>query len=553
MERKITDMALMRCFTFVLVCGWASGVFIGCGSGSSPGEECDEGLLRCDGVCVDPDVNVYNCGECGAKCAEGEICNEGVCVHYCPGGWTDCSGYCVDLQRDRHNCGECGNGCGLGEICNSGSCVLSCPPGLNNCGGQCVNMQYDPFNCGSCGKACVDGEVCSAGNCLHSCPEGFEDCNGSCVSLQNDLHHCGECDNPCEPGEVCSGGECGLTCGGSTPTMCDGGCVNTDTDLHHCGECDNLCEPGEVCSGGECGLTCGGSTPTMCDGGCVNTEINRHHCGECYKACDPGEVCSGGSCLASCGHGLVECYGVCVDAANDPMYCGDCDSVCPSGPNSTPVCIEGGCDLMCDFYWGNCDGNPLTGCNSDLLSDPDNCGMCSNECSAGGICREGICDYSKSFVIFATSIFLGSSESSWLNSRQEADAKCADEADALGIVGESWRIYYSTPDEDARDYLLYESSRGDRVFNVNGVQIDEGNLWGGHSVILPDLPNFTITGTGPDGRFMECTGSDPSGSWPLCQYCNQKFACVGQGENFLDPERCCWTGTRAILCMGSID
>ena len=111
---------------------------------------------------------------------------------------------------------------------------------------------------------------------------------------------------------------------------------------------------------------------------------------------------------------------------------------------------------------------------------------------------------------------------------------------------------YSTATEDARDYLDYDSSAGDRVYDRYGTQIDGGDLWGSGSVTLSDLKSWTITGTQSDGTYTTCSGSYPAGSWPICQYCSQKFACASSTDDPFAPGACCWTGTRAILCMGKI-
>jgi hypothetical protein len=157
------------------------------------------------------------------------------------------------------------------------------------------------------------------------------------------------------------------------------------------------------------------------------------------------------------------------------------------------------------------------------------------------------------FVMFTTDAFLGSSSSTWLDDRDDADAKCESEADRLGIAGSDWRIVYSNPTEDARDFLLYDASRGDRVFDRHGTQIDGGDLFGSSTVRMPDMKSWTITGTGNDGRYRECSGSYSAGSWPICQYCERKFACGASTDDPFAPSACCWTGTRAIVCMGTKD
>lgn len=155
--------------------------------------------------------------------------------------------------------------------------------------------------------------------------------------------------------------------------------------------------------------------------------------------------------------------------------------------------------------------------------------------------------------MFATDLFVGSSSTTWLDDRAAADAYCASYATANGITGTDFRIVYSTPTEDARDFLTYDASRGDRVFDRSGTQIGGADIYDGGAIALPNLQSWTITSTGSDGRFFSCSGSYPEGSWPICQYCSQKFACASNSAaSPLQTDACCWTGTRGIVCMGEL-
>jgi hypothetical protein len=160
-------------------------------------------------------------------------------------------------------------------------------------------------------------------------------------------------------------------------------------------------------------------------------------------------------------------------------------------------------------------------------------------------------DEYEDFVIFVTNTFLGSSSGSWLSNRAAADAHCASYASSSGISGSNFKIMYSTPSEDAKDYVGYDASRGDRVFDRNGTQVDGGNVWA-MSTRLPNQQSWTIVSTGTSGTFQGCSGSYPSGSWPICQYCSKKFACGSSAVAPFRPNACCWTGTRAIVCMGEL-
>ena len=73
--------------------------------------------------------------------------------------------------------------------------------------------------------------------------------------------------------------------------------------------------------------------------------------------------------------------------------------------------------------------------------------------------------------------------------------------------------------------------------------VDDVDICGG-------AESWTITNTKNDGKFTSCSGPYPSGGWPICQYCSQQFACGSSADDPFAPNYCCWTGTRAIVCMG---
>src|SRR5262245_19219544 len=72
----------------------------------------------------------------------------------CP-GQTVCDGKCVVTKRDPENCGMCGKKCKEGEVCVQGGCALQCGGGSTKCNSVCVSTQADPANCGMCGNKCV--------------------------------------------------------------------------------------------------------------------------------------------------------------------------------------------------------------------------------------------------------------------------------------------------------------------------------------------------------------------------------------------------------------
>jgi hypothetical protein len=203
-----------------------------------------------------------------------------------------------------------------------------------------------------------------------------------------------------------------------------------------------------------------------------------------------------------------------------------------------------------DAYGGDdCDDTDIAVNPSELES----CDGVDNDCD-GDIDEDdgagGLCDLD--FVLFVTDTHVDSGTSTWHDDRDDADAYCAAYAASNGISGTDFRVVYSTPTEDAKDFLDYSATLGDRVFDRYGTQVDGGDLWGSGSVSLPDMQSYTITGTQNDGTFVGCSGPYSAGSWPICQWCSLQFTCGSSSSDPFNATNCCYTGTRAIVCMGAL-
>ena len=206
------------------------------------------------------------------------------------------------------------------------------------------------------------------------------------------------------------------------------------------------------------------------------------------------------------------------------------------------------CDVPAGYIAadGDCD-------DADAAVNPSASEVCDgvdNDCEGTVDESGGASLCSEDYVLFVTSSFLGAASSTWITNRAAGDAYCTTYAASAGIAGSDFRIVYSTSSEDAKDYLDYDSASGDRVYDRYGTRVDGGDLWGSGRVTLPDMRSWTITGTNSSGEHTSCSGSYPDGSWPICQYCSQKFACGSSTDDPFAPGACCWTGTRAIVCMG---
>ena len=262
-----------------------------------------------------------------------------------------------------------------------------------------------------------------------TCEEGFACCDELCVDTRSNREHCGGCAIPCEGGESCEQGAC--LCTGrlgmqslcrDTETCCPSeGCLDLSTDPMNCGGCAVSCGLGETCKDAQC--TCGdvstqggrlcasdeaccGSTPTCttvaapvcscggvpcgigqvcCDESCVRVDRDEENCGACGQACGIGQLCSGARCV--CQSGFSDCdgdpaTGCETQLSADVQNCGACGHLCDPGE----VCSRGSCVTSCQVGRADCDGSCV-----DVLSDRANCGACGNECPAGEVCSAGFC------------------------------------------------------------------------------------------------------------------------------------------------------------------
>ncbi len=324
----------------------------------------------------------------------------------------------------------------------------SCPEGLATCesnGGpayKCgTDLKRDPEHCGACGNKCLHyaplhmTSRCIEGGCELECwspqtpgNEGeWRNCNdkiddGCETDVSSDEKNCGACGNVCAGGTPCIEGKCGCPAG---QIVCDGMCTDPMTDDFNCGGCGNMCFPDEGpcslpdsayygCGGGVCGAPkCQGSRgdcnqdladPSCSTDGCEVEDIvfDPDNCGGCGIKCntEAGEMCIPGQNGSYC---AVECAGDsttfcpllgCRDILNDPTACGSCTNVCPdAGPNQLRACRKGICELECLPGFGDCNGDPSDGCETNLLAHPGNCGACGNSCdvAAGQPCIHGKC------------------------------------------------------------------------------------------------------------------------------------------------------------------
>jgi hypothetical protein len=187
--------------------------------------------------------------------------------------------------------------------------------------------------------------------------------------------------------------------------------VNLATDAANCGACGNRCptpaNASASCVGGACGGVCapgfGDCNANLGDGCETNTATSVTSCGGCGRACAPANAagsCAAGVCgILRCNPGFGDCDGNpsngCETDLNTAVAnCGRCGGAC-SLSNATAACSAGACTVAaCNTGYGNCDGNAANGCETALSSTPAHCGACGAACSAANgtpACRAGTC------------------------------------------------------------------------------------------------------------------------------------------------------------------
>ena len=426
----------------------------GCGQAcSDPNEACVDGACSCGAVgpdctpeqtccgieCVDVMVAPLHCGGCGIVCQAGEQCVLGLCS--CGGDGPDCSpdqiccgSSCHDPDASNDHCGACDNTCDDNEICTSGDCLCGgvgpdCDAPLSCCGTGCVDLQTSEVHCGACDAPCDTphtNERCEAGVCqLISCEAGWADCGpepGCETHIDADVANCGSCGLTCSNphgSTACVDGACTPSCDALWGD-CDGdpnnGCEQDLTTLDHCGGCGQWCSlanASETCASGACEIdSCSAGYADFFFNDTATTEIytdsDEANCGTCGNTCSNlhgNTNCNSGVCVPVCTSGWGDCDG---DPDNgcetytdgDVGHCGDCATQC-TNPNGTTSCSAGVCQPTCDSGFGDCDGDPSNGCETDLWQ-PGACGpSCGSlvDCSvqvdnATGIsCSSGACDY----------------------------------------------------------------------------------------------------------------------------------------------------------------
>ena len=441
--------ALRRAFGLVVF--FLLVVSSGCTSDSVPAGQC-----RYNADCDSPQVCVGT--YCRAACLNDNDCpDNGLCarglggVYFCSARSaprpclysSDCpattfctrDGICQARCRGDYDCQVINPF----SSCVEGNCQLVCPPFFADCDSDVRNgceadTRISASHCGRCANACTGtagaAGTCRVGACVVTCSAGFADCDGDaangCEADLSQSDHCGACATRCtgerglclvamDPGTAARSYSCQPSCPAGT-TTCGTRCTDLQSDPASCGRCDAACPTGvganATCDAGRCGLRC--TEPTAqgdCDGmaanGCeVELQRNATHCGVCGNACPARAhatpACSSGLCQIVCETGWGNCDGDAVNGCETDLtttgaHCGMCGSACAPRLNGSSVCVAGACAGSCAPGFGDCDGDTSNGCEVTTTTNVANCGACGRLCASRAnttaSCAEAACQY----------------------------------------------------------------------------------------------------------------------------------------------------------------
>jgi hypothetical protein len=234
---------------------------------------------------------------------------------------------------------------------------------------------------------------------------------GSCLTL---LVACGDTGDPFVTSSTTTQGTAGA--GGTTSAGGAGGAGGTGGvatgGSGGAGGTGGVATGGSGGAGGTGGVATGGSGGTGGTAGCLDGE---KLCGDaCVQIGDPAfgckpsgcepcdianaaAICQAGACaVGTCSNGYDDCdqdplNGCEVNLDESVSSCGGCGHACVT-PHGTSACVQGACEIAaCDADFVDCDKDPATGCEADLLNDPARCGACDTQCLAGEQCQAGQC------------------------------------------------------------------------------------------------------------------------------------------------------------------
>lgn len=202
------------------------------------------------------------------------------------------------------------------------------------------------------------------------------------------------------------------TTGGVAMACQDGGVLVYRDGAWQCGSVTTLPNAAAICVGpatldasgcsiSMCSPGWGNCNPQVADGCETDIKSNLANCGSCGTVCpapaNMNSSCSAGVCsTGACLSGWGDCNNNPVDGCetgttNDLSNCGTCGNTCLPIANGNPTCSNSICAVSsCNAGFGNCNGIYADGCEINLGSSASNCGACGVVC-ASGICSNSTC------------------------------------------------------------------------------------------------------------------------------------------------------------------
>ncbi len=458
---------------------------------------CHDGYTLHDGKCVD---SVHCCGPSCANCSEDEekpFCWNNECVSNCPEteGIIVCDGTCVDSKTSMDYCGATSTDgvcekiiCNEHSTCVDGNC--ECNAGWHKYNNECEEDSVE--NCGAHDTNCLSDNKVYRAECKDAvcgvveCHDGFSLKDGACVP-ENEC--CGaDCLNCSENTEnpYCLNGNCAADCNPDETTSliaCSFSCIDAQTSNTYCGatSTDNVCTRNDCssdrsCVDGKCEClmgfhesrdkskceedtvrACGsievnctvypGVWETKCENAkcvtlkCLDGYIKKDNeckalneccgtnCDDCTDTDKP--YCLNGECVAQCvveepvdepnpdGPAddpeptdpeptdpepadpepvIVTCSHACIDVSSSNTYCG----IQPDQSGcKTNICTG---DLICKNGECRCDKDEDINCDGHCVAGNtvQHCGSCALDCTAIAGVGDVSCDIENKRCVIAT-------------------------------------------------------------------------------------------------------------------------------------------------------